>query len=82
MGRYARRWGIENSYKSIKDFPAWTTSRNTAMRVFYFGFVVVLHDMRLVVNLLVQVSLGIELRLEPRVPARFLNIVRKEISMM
>lgn len=32
--RYARRWGIENSYTSIKDLLTWTTSRNTAVRVF------------------------------------------------
>jgi Transposase DDE domain. len=80
MGRYARRWGIENSYKSIKDFLAWTTSRNTAVRVFYFGFAVVLYDMWLVVDLLVQISLTVKQRLKPRVPARtFLNIVRKEM---
>jgi len=36
MRRYACRWGIKNSYKSIKDFLAWTTSRNRAVRVFYF----------------------------------------------
>jgi len=80
MRRYAHRWGIENSYKSIKDFLAWTTSRNTAVRVFYFGFAVILYDMWLVVDLLVQVSLDIDQRLKPRVPARtFLNIVRKEV---
>ena len=45
MRRYARRWGIENSYKSIKDFLAWKTSRNTAVRVFYFGFAVILYNM-------------------------------------
>ena len=80
MRRYARRWGIENSYKSMKDFLAWTTSRNTAIRVFYFGFAVILYDMWLVVDLLVQISLDVEQRLKPRVPARtFLNIVRKEM---
>ena len=80
MRRYARRWGIENSYKSIKDFLAWTTSRNTAVRVFYFGFAVILYNMWLIVDLLVQISLNIEQRLKPRVPARtFLNIVRKEM---
>jgi|AntDeeMinimDraft_5_1070356.scaffolds.fasta_scaffold04185_2 hypothetical protein len=80
MRRYARRWGIENSYKSIKDFLAWTTSRNTAVRVFYFGFAVILYDMWLLVDLLIQVNLDIDQRLKPRVPARtFLNIVRKDI---
>jgi hypothetical protein len=80
MRRYARRWGIENSYKSIKDFLAWTTSRNTAVRVFYFGFAVILYDMWLLVDLLIQVSLDTDQRLKPRVPARtFLNIVRKDV---
>jgi hypothetical protein len=80
MRRYARRWGIENSYKSIKDFLAWTTSRNTAVRVFYFGFAVILYDMWLLVDLLIQVNLDIDHRLKPRVSARtFLNIVRKDI---
>ena len=60
MRRYARRWGIENSYKSIKDFLAWTTSRNTAVRVFCFGFAVILYDMWLLVDLLIQVNLDIE----------------------
>ncbi len=79
--RYARRWGIENSYKPIKDFLAWTTSRNTAVRVFYFGFAVVLYNMWLVVDLLVQISLNVDQRLKPRVPARtFLNIIRKEMA--
>jgi IS4 transposase len=44
--------GIENSYKSIKDFLAWTASRNMAVRVFYFGFAVIPYDMWLVVDLL------------------------------
>lgn len=80
MRRYARRWGIENSYKSIKDFLTWTTSRNTAVRVFYFGFAVILYNMWLLVDLLIQVNLDIEQRLKPRVPARtFLNIVRKDL---
>jgi hypothetical protein len=80
MRRYARRWGIENSYKSIKDFLAWTPSRNTAVRVFYFGFAVILYDMWLLVDLLIQVNLDIDHRLKPRVSARtFLNIVRKDI---
>jgi len=29
IDRYSRRWGIENSYKTIKDFLAWTTPRTT-----------------------------------------------------
>jgi hypothetical protein len=45
MGRYARRREIENSSNSIKDLLAWTTSRNTVVRVFDVGFTVILDDM-------------------------------------
>jgi IS4 transposase len=80
MQRYARRWSTENSYESIKDFLTWTTSRNTSVRIFYFGFAVILYAMWLLVDLLIQVNLDIEQRLKPRVPARtFLNIARKDL---
>lgn len=74
IGRYSRCWGIENSYKTIKDFLAGTTSKDFSVRVFYFGLAVLLYNMWL----LVQVSLDIEHRYKPRVTAkRFLNLVRK-----
>ena len=41
------------------------------MRVFYFGFAVILYNMWLVVDLLVQISLDIGQRLKTRVPAWF-----------
>jgi len=48
--------------------------------VFYFGFAVILYDIWLVVGLLVQISLSVEQRVKPRVPARTsLNIVRKKM---
>lgn len=79
--RYDRRWGIENSYKTIKDFLAWTTSKDFSVRLFYFGFAVLLYDMWLLVDLIVQVSLDIEHRYKPRVTAkRFLNLVRKQLT--
>lgn len=62
IDRYSRRWAIENSYKTIKDFLAWTTSKDSSVRTFYFGFAVLLFDMWLLVDLLVQVSLDIERR--------------------
>lgn len=37
INRYSRRWGIESSYRSIKEFLAWTTSSNFRIRYFYFG---------------------------------------------
>jgi len=67
--RYSRRWGIENSYKTIKDFLAWTTSKDFSVRLFYFGFALLLYDMWLLVDLVVQVSLDAEHRYKPRVTA-------------
>ena len=70
IDRYSLRWGIENSYKTIKDFLAWPTSKNFSVRVFYFGFAVLLYDMWLIVDLLVQKSLDVkEHRYKPRVTA-------------
>lgn len=81
IGRYRRRWGIENSYKTIKDFLAWTTSKDFSVRLFYFGFAVLLYNMWLIVDLLVQLSLDIEHRYKPRVTAkRFLNLARKQLA--
>jgi IS4 transposase len=81
VNRYARRWGIENSYKTIKDFLAWTTSKEFVVRLFYFGFAVLLYTMWLLVDLLVQISLDVEHRYKPRVTAkRFLNLVRKQLA--
>lgn len=78
VNRYARRWGIENSYKTIKDFLAWTTSKEFVVRFFYFGFAVLLYNMWLLVDLIVQLSLDVEHRYKPRVTAKeFLNLARK-----
>lgn len=81
VNRYSRRWGIENSYKTIKDFLAWTTSKDFVVRLFYFGFAVLLYNMWLLVDFLVQVSLDLEHRYKPRVTAkRFLNLARKQLT--
>lgn len=81
IDRYSRRWGIENSYKTIKDFLAWTSSKDFSVRIFYFGFAILLYNMWLLVDLLVQVSLDVEHRYKPRVTAkRFLNQVRKQLA--
>jgi hypothetical protein len=76
--RYKRRGGIETAYKKIKEFGAWTTSKAFEVRLFHFGFAVLLYDMWLLVDFLVQVRLNVvEFRSKPRLTARrfkgFLN---------
>jgi len=81
INRYSRRWGIENFYKSIKDFLALTTSKDFTVRLFYFGFAVLLYNMWLQVDLLVQLSLDIGHRYKPRVTAKwFLNLTRNQLT--
>jgi hypothetical protein len=53
VSRYSRQWGIENSHKTIKDFLAWTTSKKFSVRLFYFGFAVLLYDVWLLVDLII-----------------------------
>jgi hypothetical protein len=79
--RYTCRGGIENAYGGIKQFAPWTTSREYAVRLFHFGFAMLLYDMWLLVDLLVQRSLGIvEFRTKPRVIApRFRGFLRRRL---
>ena len=44
VSRYRRHWGIENSYKTIKEFLARTTSKTYVVRLFYFVFAVLLYN--------------------------------------
>ncbi len=79
--RYTRRGGIETAYSKIKEFAPWTTSTAFSVRLFHFGFAVLLYDMWLLVDFLVQVSLGIvEFRPKPRVTApRFRGFLRRRV---
>lgn len=62
--------GIEDSYKTIKEYLAMTTSENFSVQWFYFGFAVLLYDMWLLVDFTIQVSLDcVEQRTRPRLTA-------------
>jgi IS4 transposase len=79
--RYTRRAGIENSYSNIKEFAPYTTSKAYEVRLFHFGFAMLLYDMWLLVDLLVQLSLNVvESRTKPRVIApRFRGFLRRRL---
>lgn len=79
--RYQKRGGIENAYKKIKEFAAWTTSKEFEVRLFHFGFAVLLYNMWLLVDFLVQVSMDEEVRSKPRVTAaRFRKFLDRRVS--
>jgi hypothetical protein len=79
--QYTRRGGIETAYSKVKEFAPWTTSKNFSIRLFHFGFAVLLYDMWLLVDFLVQVSLGVvEFRPKPRVTApRFRGFLNRRL---
>ena len=82
MNRYSRRGGIETAYSKIKEFAPWTTSTNFSVRLFHFGFAVLLYDLWLLVDFLVQTLIDVvEFRTKPRVAAaRFRAFLRREVS--
>jgi len=69
INRYQSRGAIETAYKKTKEFAAWTTSKEFEIRLFHFGFAVLLYNMWLLVDFLVQVSVEGEVRSKPRITA-------------
>jgi len=50
FGLYSKRWGIETSYRVLKDLRAKTTSKNYKIRLFYFLFSIMLYNMWILVD--------------------------------
>ena len=79
LTEYGYRWEIESGYKSIKRFIAATTSKNFALRFFYFAFACLLYSIWRAVDLLVQVELTGEYEHSPIVTAdNTLTLLKKE----
>ena len=73
--QYQDRGAIENSYSSIKECSAWTTSKEFEVRWFHFAFGCIVYNMWLLVDFLTQERIGvIETRKKPRISlSQFLN---------
>ncbi|MFC6722962.1 transposase [Halobium palmae] len=64
--RYSSRWQIENEYKSIKnDFLAKTSSKDYRVRLFYFVFAVLLHNIWRLTDFLLKAGVGGEMDYAP-----------------
>ena len=48
--RYKRRWRIEVTFRMIKSFMAVTTSKNPVVRLFFFGFSVIVYNLFIASN--------------------------------
>ncbi len=77
INRYDNRATIENSYSSIKQCAAWTTSKAFEVRWFHFAFACVIYNLWLLVDFLTQERIGvIETRTKPRITLkRFLEML-------
>ncbi len=75
--RYSNRATIENSYSSIKQCAAWTTSKAFEVRWFHFAFACVIYNLWLLVDFLTQERIGvIETRTKSRIKLkRFLEML-------
>lgn len=79
--KYNRRGGIETAFKKIKEFAAWTTSKEFEVRNFHFGFAVLLYNAWLMVDFLVQAGLDVEFRPKPRISSqRFIAYLRRRLN--
>jgi hypothetical protein len=78
---YNDRGAIENSYSSIKQCAAWTTSKEFEVRWFHFAFGCIVYNMWLLVDFLTQERIGvIETRKKPRITlSRFLDWLDREL---
>jgi hypothetical protein len=82
INRYMRRWGIETNYRVLQDFLPKTTSKNYSVRLFHFGFAILVFNLWRLVDFLVQLTLDSELRSKPRITAsRFLRLVEPVLDM-
>lgn len=81
MEEYSDRGAIENSYSSIKEAAAWTTSKEFEVRWFHFAFGCLVYNMWLLVDFLIQDRIGvIETLSDPRISlSRFLDWLKKEL---
>lgn len=82
IGAHSDRGTIENSYASITEAAAWTTSKEFAVHWFHFAVGCLLYIMWLLGDFLTQERIGvIETRKKPRVTlSRSLDWLDKELA--
>lgn len=66
---------------AFQRFMPSTTSKDFSVRLFYFGFAVLMYNLWLMVDFLVQFSMDIELRFKPRITAnRFRRYIEEWVG--
>lgn len=70
---YGKRWGIETSYRVVKDFAPKTTSKKYIVRLFYFLFSVCFYNIWVLANILLGRILSGSVPEKPLMPAALLT---------
>jgi hypothetical protein len=74
---YHKRWGIENGYKTKKEFRPMTTSRDYRIRLFFFLFTVLLYNLWILLRILVSISFGRKIKKSPITAYVFVYLFQK-----
>jgi putative transposase len=77
---YAKRWGIETSYRMKKEFRAKTTSKNYVIRLFYFLYSTLLYNLWIIIDSLISLHLFGELKDEHFVTSKIFGTVLYTLS--
>jgi len=77
---YAKRWGIETSYRMKKDFRAKTTSKNYIIRLFYFLYSTLLYNLWIIIDSLISLHLFGILKDEHLVTSKIFGTVLYTLS--
>jgi IS4 transposase len=82
--RYQNRAAIENTYTSIKECAAKTSSKAFEVRWFHFGFACIIYNLWLLVDFLTQERINvIDTRKQPKIKlSRFLRWVERETTIL
>jgi putative transposase len=75
FGKYAKRWGIETSYRVKQDFKARTTSKRYVIRLFYFLFSACLYNLWILVNIIVGMLILKFIPKEPFIRAKMFGVI-------
>jgi hypothetical protein len=79
--RYSSRGAIETSYKKIKEFAPWTTSKAFEVRLYHFGMAAVLYNTWLLMDFFIQTRMDVERRRKPRLSAtRFREFLKNRLD--
>lgn len=73
--RYPLRWAIETSCRVTNDFLPRTTSKDFALRQFYYRMAVLLYNTWVIVNAVVSETIGHPPEESPPVTAKYLLVV-------